>query len=102
MLSDLFRLWPALGFVCAVAVASYAVRFRSVGVALAGIAAVAAGAASIGALNAPASAYASVIDSGPVTTLVGAVVVLSATAVHVATRIVDRRQGGNTDDATTE
>ena len=101
VLSNLFRFWPALGIVCALAVALYVFGLHRVGLAVAAIAALAGGAASIAALNAPANAYASVIDSGPVTTLVGAVVVLTGTAGHVVADLVDRRQGGNTDDAAT-
>lgn len=83
VLDDLFRVWPLLGVLCALAVASYLVGLRIVGLVLATVAAIAAGSAAIGALEAHTNAYASVTDTGPGVTIAGAAIVLISVVAHL-------------------
>lgn len=84
ILDDLFRVWPLLGALCALAVAVHALGLRRVGAGIGMLASVAGGAAAVAALNAAHNAYASVIETGPAITLAGAaIVVVSAGAEFV-------------------
>lgn len=83
LLGELFKVWPLLGALCALAVAVYLTRLRVVGVLLATLAAIAGGGAAIAALVANSSAYASVIETGPAITLAGAVIMLISAVGHV-------------------
>jgi hypothetical protein len=86
VLDDLFRVWPLLGALCAGAVAAYVLGLRWVGVGIGMLASLAGGAAAIAALTARGNTYASVIDTGPAITIVGAVIVLTSVGAHLVTR----------------
>lgn len=91
VLDDLFRVWPLLGAVCALAVAAYLLRLRALGPVLGVVASLAGGAAALAALNATGNAYASVTNTGPVITIVGAAIVLISVGASLAIRGPARR-----------
>lgn len=78
IVDDLLGLWPLVGLACAVAVALFLFGARTVGTVIAGLSAMGAGTASIGALATTATSYAKVSIIGPVVTLVGATLVALA------------------------
>lgn len=78
IVDDLLGLWPLVGLACAVAIALFLLGARTVGTILAGLSAMGAGTASIGALATTATSYAKVSIIGPVVTLVGATLVALA------------------------
>jgi hypothetical protein len=86
LIGELFKVWPLIGALCAVAVASYLLGLRWVGVLVATVASIAGGAAAIAALTARTNAYASVIDTGPAVTLAGAAVVFISAVGHLVAR----------------
>jgi hypothetical protein len=86
ILDDLFRVWPLLGALCAVAVAVYALGLRRVGAGIGMLASLAGGAAAVAALNASGNAYASVTDTGPAITLVGAAIVVVSVGAQLVIR----------------
>ena len=86
LLDDLFRIWPLLGVVCALAVALYVLGLRALGFAVGVLASLAGGAAAIAALAARDNAYASVIETGPAVTIAGAAIVLISAGASIATR----------------
>lgn len=96
LIGELFRVWPLLGSVCALAVVAYVAGLRWLGVLLATLAAIAAGGAAITALTARTNAYASVIDSGPGTTLAGAAIVVISAVGHLVARERSPATGRNT------
>jgi hypothetical protein len=100
IVADLFRVWPLIGLGCALTIAAYVLGLRAVGLLFAAMVSIMAGGAAFGALSAPPNAYASVIDSGPLVTLAGAVIVLIATAAHAVLSWTGRRNGRTFDDAT--
>ncbi len=101
--ADLFRLWPLLGLVCAVAVALYLFGLVRTGFTLATIASVAAGSAAFVALDASATTYAAVVDTGPTITIAGTAAVLIAVLVRIATALVrGARTATNTTSRTEE
>jgi hypothetical protein len=102
VLDDLFRVWPLLAALCALAVASYLIGFRRIGALFGMLASLAGGAAAIGALRAADNTYASVIDTGPVVTIVGAAVLLVSAAAQLVIRERPGRLGRSPHDTAAE
>ncbi len=91
VLDDLFRIWPLLAAVCALAVAVYVLGLHILGLAIGVLASLAGGAAAVAALAASDNAYASVIETGPAVTIAGAAIVLTSVGASLATRERRRR-----------
>jgi hypothetical protein len=91
VLDELFRSWPLLGAVCALAVAVHVLGLRVLGSAIGVLASLAGGAGAVAALAARDNAYASVIETGPAVTIAGAAIVLISVGVDLATRERRRR-----------
>lgn len=86
ILDDLFRVWPLLGAVCALAVALYVLGLRTTGLGIGVLASLAGGGAAVAALKAHDNAYASVIDTGPAVTIAGAAIVVISAGAYLVIR----------------
>ena len=86
ILDELFRVWPLLGALCALAVAGYAIGLRVIGAVIGMLASLAGGGAAIAALNAHDNTYASVIRTGPAVTIAGAAIVLISVGIQFVIR----------------
>jgi hypothetical protein len=102
ILDDLFRVWPLIGALCAVAVAVYALGLRRTGAGIGMLASLAGGAAAVAALNATGNAYASVIDTGPAITIAGAVIVVVSAGAQLVIRETPAAYGRSRHDPAAE
>ncbi|MDQ6849831.1 MAG: hypothetical protein M3070_07610 [Actinomycetota bacterium] len=80
-LGVLFTVWPLLALASGAAAALFLLGIRRAAAVLGTVTALIAGAAAFGAVKSTSSAYASVIISGPTTTLIGAALVVVASPV---------------------
>lgn len=85
-------IWPAVSLACAGAIALYVFGLRVLAVVLALLIALTAGAVAIGALSAPSIHSVAVAATGPVTTLCGAGLILTAVSIRFVSFVRDDRR----------
>lgn len=88
VIDHLLGLWPLVGVACAAAIALFLLGLRAFGTVIAGLTALAGGAAGVGALATTGTTVAEVTLLGPLVTLLGATLVALAVLLRALSAVV--------------
>lgn len=88
VVDHLLGLWPLVSVACAIAIALFLLGLRTFGTIVAGVSALAGGAAGVGALATTGSTVAEVTLLGPLVTLLGATLVALAVLLRALSAVV--------------